>query len=183
MRWGRLRSGLFGFWLRFGSVTGRNGHAPSLSLAKTPKILAPHGYNISSNALIIGGLFHGILEALEVGHFRGWNRLPPIVKYFWNPPFPMFDMAVGKRKVRALIVTACRHVPPDVLLINGADGRITKLRIQLRVLVLVNEDKKVTRYGLADISEFVPSREGWISRWHTLRVAVHRLAQIVTPPT
>jgi hypothetical protein len=51
MRWGRLRSGLFGFGLRFGSVTGRSGHAPSLSLAKTSNILAPHGYSISSNAL------------------------------------------------------------------------------------------------------------------------------------
>jgi hypothetical protein len=33
-------SGSFGFWLRFRSVTGRCGHAPSLSLAKTPKSLA-----------------------------------------------------------------------------------------------------------------------------------------------
>jgi len=33
-------SGSFGFWLRFRSVTGRCGHAPSLSLAKTPKFLA-----------------------------------------------------------------------------------------------------------------------------------------------
>jgi hypothetical protein len=32
--------GSFGFWLCFRSVTGRFGHAPSLSLAKTPKSLA-----------------------------------------------------------------------------------------------------------------------------------------------
>jgi hypothetical protein len=34
------RSGAFGFWLCFRSVTGPEGHAPSLSLAKTPKSLA-----------------------------------------------------------------------------------------------------------------------------------------------
>jgi hypothetical protein len=33
-------SDAFGFWLCFRSVTGRCGHAPSLSLAKTPKSLA-----------------------------------------------------------------------------------------------------------------------------------------------
>jgi hypothetical protein len=33
-------SGSFGFWLRFRSATGHYGHAPSLSLAKTPKSLA-----------------------------------------------------------------------------------------------------------------------------------------------
>jgi hypothetical protein len=38
--WEEGGSGSFGFWLRFRSVTGRCGHAPSLSLAKTPKFLA-----------------------------------------------------------------------------------------------------------------------------------------------
>jgi hypothetical protein len=37
---GEGSSGAFGFWLCFRSVTGRVGHAPSLSLAKTPKSLA-----------------------------------------------------------------------------------------------------------------------------------------------
>jgi len=44
-------SGLFGFWLRFRSVTGRCGHAPSLKPCQKPKILAPHGYRIFLNAL------------------------------------------------------------------------------------------------------------------------------------
>ena len=64
-------SGLFGFWLRFRSVTGRCGHAPSLKRGlpkpcesvsqsgdvplrgkqcQKPKILAPHGYTISRKA-------------------------------------------------------------------------------------------------------------------------------------
>ena len=46
--WG---SGLFGFGLRFGSVTGRYRHAPSPKPRPNPKILAPRDYSISSNAL------------------------------------------------------------------------------------------------------------------------------------
>src|SRR5579871_6437180 len=43
-------SGLFGFCLRFRSVTGHCGHAPSLKSCQKPKILAPHGYTISGKA-------------------------------------------------------------------------------------------------------------------------------------
>jgi hypothetical protein len=45
-------NGLFGFLLRFRSVTGRSGHAPSLKPCQKPKILAPHGYRISGKALM-----------------------------------------------------------------------------------------------------------------------------------
>ena len=46
-------SGLFGFWLRFGSVTGPLGHASSPKPRQKPKILAPHRYIISVNALML----------------------------------------------------------------------------------------------------------------------------------
>src|SRR5580692_11307315 len=46
--WG---SGLFGFGLRFGSVTGHEWHAPLPKPRPNPKILAPRGYSIFSNAL------------------------------------------------------------------------------------------------------------------------------------
>src|SRR5580692_6367837 len=49
-----LGSGLFGFWLRFRSVTGHYGHAPSLKPCQKPKILAPHNYTISGKALLSG---------------------------------------------------------------------------------------------------------------------------------
>jgi hypothetical protein len=38
-------SGLFGFWRRFASVTGRCGHAPSAKPRQNPKILAPNGHS------------------------------------------------------------------------------------------------------------------------------------------
>ena len=44
-------SGLFEFWLRFGSVAGRTGHAPSPKPRQNSKILAANGYRISLNAL------------------------------------------------------------------------------------------------------------------------------------
>src|ERR1700684_4395222 len=47
-------SGLFGFWLRFGSVTGRCGHAPSPKPRQNPKILAPNGHGISLTTLMVG---------------------------------------------------------------------------------------------------------------------------------
>src|SRR5450756_2050346 len=43
--------GLFGFWLRFGSVTGLFKPAPSPKPRQTPKILAPNGYSYSLTAL------------------------------------------------------------------------------------------------------------------------------------
>jgi hypothetical protein len=42
-----MESGLFGLWLRFGSVTGCFKPAPSPKLRPNPKILAPHGHSIS----------------------------------------------------------------------------------------------------------------------------------------
>jgi phosphatidylinositol-3-phosphatase len=49
---GESEGGLFEFWLRFGSVTGFFKPAPSPKPRQNSKILAPHGYNFSSNALI-----------------------------------------------------------------------------------------------------------------------------------
>ena len=49
-------SGLFGFWLRFRSVTGHCGHALSLKPCQKPKILAPRGCRIFETAL---GCVHG----------------------------------------------------------------------------------------------------------------------------
>ena len=53
MRMKKGESGLFGFWLRFGSVTGRFGHAPSPKPRQNPKILAPHRLHLFFNALNI----------------------------------------------------------------------------------------------------------------------------------
>jgi hypothetical protein len=47
-----MDSGLFGFWLRFGSVTGLFKPAPSPKPRQKSKILAAHRYIISVNALI-----------------------------------------------------------------------------------------------------------------------------------
>jgi hypothetical protein len=46
-----MDSGLFGFWLRFGSVTGLFKPAPSPKPRQKSKILAAHRYIISVNAL------------------------------------------------------------------------------------------------------------------------------------
>jgi hypothetical protein len=46
------KSGLFEFWLRFGSVAGRCGHAPSPKPRQNSKILAANGHRISLNALM-----------------------------------------------------------------------------------------------------------------------------------
>src|ERR1700744_3935504 len=65
----RGESGLFGFGLRFGSVTGFFKPAPSPKPRPNQKILAPRGYGISLNALgednskpefqpMIGGFWH-----------------------------------------------------------------------------------------------------------------------------
>src|ERR1017187_7240221 len=54
--------------------------------------------------LIIGKLLHGTLDTLVVGHFFGWNCLNPIEKQFWHFPLPMFNVAVSKGKVCALVV-------------------------------------------------------------------------------
>jgi hypothetical protein len=51
LKW--AESGLFGFWRRFGSVTGFFKPAPSPKPRQKPKILAPHRYIFSVNALAI----------------------------------------------------------------------------------------------------------------------------------
>jgi hypothetical protein len=51
MRGSPAGKGLFDFWLRFGSVTGGNEHAPSPKPRQKSKILLPHRYIISVNAL------------------------------------------------------------------------------------------------------------------------------------
>ncbi len=47
----QTESGLFGIWLRFGSVTGFFKPAPSPKPRQIPKILAAHRYIFSVNAL------------------------------------------------------------------------------------------------------------------------------------
>jgi len=46
-----MNSGLFGFWLRSGSVTGLFKPAPSPEPRQKPKILAAHHYIFYGNAL------------------------------------------------------------------------------------------------------------------------------------
>ena len=53
-----IGSGVFGFWLRFGSVTGFFKPAPSPKPRQKPKTLAPHRYIISVNALKVRRVFH-----------------------------------------------------------------------------------------------------------------------------
>ncbi len=48
-----MNSGLFGFWLRFGSVTGFSNLLLRQSLAKNQKILAAHRYIFYGDALIV----------------------------------------------------------------------------------------------------------------------------------
>jgi len=52
---GPIDGGLFGFWLRFGSVTGFCKPAPSPKPRQKPKILAAHRYIFSVNALGLAG--------------------------------------------------------------------------------------------------------------------------------
>jgi hypothetical protein len=61
-------SGLFEFWLRFGSVAGHCGHAPSPKPRQNSKILASNGHRISLSALALA-LFV-ILTAVE----QGWMQ-------------------------------------------------------------------------------------------------------------
>jgi hypothetical protein len=64
-----MNSGLFGFWLRFGSVTGFFKPAPSPKPRQKPKILAAHRYIFSVNApKISGGSFRFRPRCL---HLRG----------------------------------------------------------------------------------------------------------------
>ena len=61
-----MNSGLFGFWLRFGSVTGLFKPAPSPKPRQKPKILAAHRYIFSVNALVprpLWGRHHAALGA------------------------------------------------------------------------------------------------------------------------
>jgi hypothetical protein len=50
IRQGRRENGLFGFWLRFGSVAGLLEPAPSPKPRQNPKILVSNGYSVFSNA-------------------------------------------------------------------------------------------------------------------------------------
>jgi len=60
---------------------------------------------------------HGVLHPAIVRIFVriGFNPLPERLNRFWNFPFPMLDVAVGKGEVRALAVTVGGHVPPLVV--------------------------------------------------------------------
>jgi hypothetical protein len=62
-------SGLFGFWRRFGSVTGIFKPAPSPKPCQKPKILAAHRYIFSVNALAKNILSRAAPDA--------WHAMPP----------------------------------------------------------------------------------------------------------
>jgi hypothetical protein len=55
-----MNSGLFGFWRRFGSVTGFFKPVPLPKPRQKPKILAAHRYIFSVNAL--SALYEGVLK-------------------------------------------------------------------------------------------------------------------------
>jgi hypothetical protein len=59
---GPADSGLLGFWLRFGSITGFFKPAPSPKPRQKPKILAAHRYIFSVNALNHAPVFRAILR-------------------------------------------------------------------------------------------------------------------------
>src|SRR6185437_10891310 len=64
-----MDSGLFGFWLRFGSVTGFFKPAPSPKPRQNPKILAAHRYIFSVNAPVPNmtfGRFRAAPQILKV---------------------------------------------------------------------------------------------------------------------
>ena len=46
--------------------------------------------------LIVGELFHGVLDAVVVGQFRGRDRGVLLVLLLGDLPFPMFNVSVGK---------------------------------------------------------------------------------------
>ena len=52
-RWRNGEAVFLGLGFVLGSVTGHYGHAPSPKPRPDPKILAPRGYSISSNALVL----------------------------------------------------------------------------------------------------------------------------------
>jgi len=98
-------SGLFGFWLRFRSVTGHCGHAPSFKPCQKPKILAPRSYTISGKALRfwrkylpLALLFLGGFAALKApaappaGYYLVWGdefdgtSLDPTKWWAWDQP-------------------------------------------------------------------------------------------------
>jgi hypothetical protein len=65
-------SGLFGFWLRFGSVTGFFKPAPSPKPRQNPKILATHRYIISVNALRAGQDSLDRQSEMGIQYLSGW---------------------------------------------------------------------------------------------------------------
>src|SRR5580698_1504013 len=86
-------SGLFGFWLRFRSVTGHCGHAPSLKPCQKPKILAPGGYRIFLIALgamawvlagcAMCGKEKGFVSLFDGQSLKGWTYVgEPGGEYF-----------------------------------------------------------------------------------------------------
>jgi len=94
-----MNSGLFDFWLRFGSVTGLFKPAPSPKPRQKPKILAAHRYIFSVNALV-----EHTLE--DEGYGKTTNRKHP-VNYFVSPlshsrqKSVIWVFKVGRRRFRA----------------------------------------------------------------------------------
>ena len=84
----------------------------------------------------------------------------------------MFDMAVYKRKVPALIMSIGRYIPPDILLDIRTDGRIAEFCVYNRVRALIDENKQLARCGMADFGVLRTSREP-VKLAGPLRVAVY----------
>jgi hypothetical protein len=78
-------SGLFDFWLRFGSVTGFFKPAPSPELRQKPKILAADRYIFSVNAL-----------AKRRGHRR---KVTVAAQFGFSPP-----LAMERTKVKRTLI-------------------------------------------------------------------------------
>src|ERR1039457_511522 len=93
--------------------------------------------------LIVGRLFHRVLDAPIIGHFFGRNVLGKTVKDYRHLPFPMLDVAIGEGKISALAVPIRRHVPPLIGrgIRHGRIAGIAKLSVKNRVFIFVNENK------------------------------------------
>ena len=92
-----MSSGLFGFWLRFGSVTGFSNLLLRRSLAKKPKIPAAHRYIFSVDALVICFCIFRNLPphcGCSIHNWRNFEHGNEAVNQFNKPP-----RAIGLRRV------------------------------------------------------------------------------------
>lgn len=86
-------------------------------------------------------------------------------------------MAVGKRQIGSLTVPVRGHVPP-LIGIAIILRRHSKMRVQHRVFVLVNEDQTLRRVRPSDLGKFIKIRN--MRHQPGGGIAVDGLAQVVT---